>query len=102
MSTTSFVEPEPGTREPEPRNPGTSEPRNLRALYSQFINHNRRRRLVAPIDGDIADRLDDVEAFGDDAEDRVAAIEMRRWRERDEELAAVGVRAGVGHREDAG
>ena len=36
------------------------------------------------------------------AEDRVPVVEVRRRRQRDEELAAVGVRAGVGHRQDAG
>ena len=36
------------------------------------------------------------------AEDRVLAIQMRRGDMRDEELRAVGVRAGVGHAERAG
>src|SRR5204862_5048707 len=40
--------------------------------------------------------------FDDLAEDAVLAVEPRRRGQRDEELSAVGVRAAVRHREDAG
>src|SRR5215210_6049797 len=49
-----------------------------------------------------ADRTDDVHAFDDFAEDGVAIVEVRRRPERHEELSAVGIRAAIGHREDAG
>src|SRR5262245_43122082 len=48
------------------------------------------------------DLVDDVHAVGHAAEDRVLAVEPRRLgRGDEEELRAVGVRAGVGHRERA-
>ena len=50
----------------------------------------------------LLDRVDHVHTFDDLAEDGVLAIEPRRSDVGDEELAAVGVRAGVGHRQDAG
>ena len=48
------------------------------------------------------DRVDDILPFCHFAEDGVLAIEMRSRAVSDEELRAVGVRAGVGHGEDAG
>ena len=50
-------------------------------------------RAVLPARRHRADLLDDVHALDHFAEDRVAVVEMRRRPERDEELAAVGVRA---------
>src|SRR5262249_4836153 len=58
-------------------------------------------RLVARVRLGAADRLDDLQPVDDLAEDRVAIVEVRRRFERDEELAAVGVRPPVGHRKDA-
>lgn len=46
--------------------------------------------------------LDNGEPALDAAKDGVLAVEPRRRRQRDEELAAVRVGAGVGHAEDAG
>ena len=46
--------------------------------------------------------VDGVHALGDGAEDAVFAVEPRGGDVGDEELAAVGARAGVGHGEDAG
>ena len=48
------------------------------------------------------DLVGDVLAFDDFAEDGVIAGEPGRWRDGDKELAAVGVRAGVGHGQLAG
>ena len=42
-----------------------------------------------------------VHAFADFSEHRVVSVEMRRGRQGNEKLAAVRIRAGVGHREDA-
>src|SRR5579885_3338050 len=64
---------------------------------------------VVALDRDRADFLalahgvdDDAILAGDDlAEHRVLAVEPRRRHVRDEELAAVRVRAGVRHRQDA-
>ncbi len=47
------------------------------------------------------DRIDDVLTFGDFTEDGVLAVQPRRFDVGDEELRTVGVRAGVGHRENA-
>mmetsp|Transcript_23988 Transcript_23988/g.59555 ORF Transcript_23988/g.59555 Transcript_23988/m.59555 type:complete len:284 (+) Transcript_23988:144-995(+) len=46
-------------------------------------------------------RLDDIQALDDLAKDDVLAVEPRRLDGADEELAAVGARARVGHRERA-
>ena len=53
--------------------------------------------LVAAFDG-----VDDVLPTGDFTEDGVLAVEVRGGAMGDEELGAVGVRSGVGHREHAG
>src|SRR4030095_10897378 len=49
-----------------------------------------------------ADLPHDIHPFNHLAENGMAVVKMRRRRQRDEELAAVGVRAAVGHRQDAG
>ena len=49
-----------------------------------------------------ADGVDDVLTFGDFTEDGVFAVEVWCGEVGDEELAAVGAGAGVGHGEDAG
>jgi len=46
--------------------------------------------------------LDDVQAVDDLAEDNVLAIEPRGRNSGDEELRTVGVRAGIGHRQETG
>ena len=50
----------------------------------------------------MTDRIHDVHALGDLAEDRVNLVEMRLGAVADEELAATGILAGVGHGESAG
>ena len=58
--------------------------------------------FVLVIAGDERDFVDDVLAFNDFAEDGVLAGEPGGGRDGDEELAAVGVGAAVGHGEFAG
>ena len=55
-------------------------------------------RSIAPV-GTVGDLVDDraAGAVGDLAEDRVPPVEVRRRADGDEELRAVGARAGVGH-----
>src|SRR3978361_1825287 len=50
----------------------------------------------------LPDRVDDRTALsvGDLTEDRVLEVQVRGRHRGDEELAAVGVRSGVGHREE--
>src|SRR4051812_1837990 len=69
----------------------------LLPLDRDLGHRDGRRRPILAIGLRLTDLLDNVDAFGDDAKDRVLAIEMRRRAERDEELAAVGIRAGVRH-----
>src|SRR6202795_4151699 len=54
-------------------------------------------RAVHAVARGFRDFVGDVLALDDFAEDGVAVIEVRRRRDGDEKLAAVGVRAGVGH-----
>src|SRR6266487_1626139 len=66
-------------------------------------HRDRLDRLVARLGSlGVADLLDDIHPFGDFTEDRVLARQVVLRRERDEELAAVGVGAAVRHRQDAG
>ena len=58
-------------------------------------------RRLAALAPEALDLLDDVHALQDLSEDDVASIEPRGLHRADEELAAVGAGAGVGHREDA-
>lgn len=59
-------------------------------------------RAIAKIARHIADGDDDFLAFDDFAKDAVLIVEKRRRLMRDEKLAAVGIRPGVSHRQDAG
>ncbi len=59
-------------------------------------------RSVLRVAGHLRNLLDDVIAFHHFTENRMPVVEMRSRRHGDEELAAVGVRAGVRHRQDAG
>src|SRR5437667_12287467 len=43
----------------------------------------------------------DVDSFDDFSKHGMPSVEMWRGNERDEKLAAVGIRASIGHREDA-
>src|SRR5205809_3326171 len=72
----------------------------LRTLDRHLVHDDGRDGPVIGAGLDLADLLDHVHAFDDDTEDRVLAVEVRRGAERDEELAAVGARSGIGHRED--
>src|SRR6185503_400076 len=74
----------------------------LCSFYGHLVDHHRRDRAVVLADRGRADLLDHVHALHDGAEDGVAPIEVRRRAERDEELAAVRVRTGIGHRKNAG
>ena len=62
---------------------------------------------LAFADGDLfhfialGDRIDHVLAFGHLAENRMLAVEPWGFDMGDEELRSIGVRAGVGHRENA-
>src|SRR6266571_311203 len=42
-----------------------------------------------------------IQSLDNMSEDGVAAVEVRSWSQRNEKLAAVCIRAGVGHRKDA-
>ena len=75
--------------------------RRLHALDRDRLDADVLHRPILTAGGGLADRVDDVHALGDLAEDRVLVVEPRRRHQRDEELAAVGVRPGVGHRQDA-
>src|SRR5580693_6332722 len=71
------------------------------------LDHNRLHddifvRFVLAIARDADNFIGDILAFDYFAEDCVFAGEPRRGSERDEELRAVGIGAGVGHRELAG
>src|SRR5688572_2689368 len=67
----------------------------LRASPSGLFDRQRVDRVA------LLDRVDDVLAAAHLAEDRVLAVEPVGRDVGDEELAAVGVRAGVGHAEAA-
>src|SRR5205807_1605594 len=62
-------------------------------------DNDRRRRLVVAIDGDVVDGRRHVEAADELAEDGLVEVEEALRADRDEELRAVGVLAGVGHAE---
>src|ERR1700722_4473792 len=67
------------------------------------LNRDRFERPVARFARRrLGDFLHDLHAFDHFAEDTSLVVEPWRRRKRDEELAAVGVRPGVGHRQDAG
>jgi len=72
------------------------------ALDGYGFQNNGRLGAVHAIAGDFADLLDNVVAFDDFAEDGVLAGEPAGVGDGHEELAAVGVGAGVGHGEFAG
>jgi hypothetical protein len=64
----------------------------LRGLHRDGLDDDVLQRAVAVAGRRAADLLHDLEPFDDLAEDRVAIVQMRCGRERDEELSAVGVR----------
>ena len=77
-------------------------PRLANALdYDRFEN-DRRFGLVLAAAGDEGDFGDDLLALDNLAEDGVVAGEPRRCGDGDEELAAIGSGAGVGHGQLAG
>ena len=87
----------------DPRNQAAAPLLIALALHAQDRDdldvHDRLVRLAAL---DLLDALHDVHALHDAAEDGVLVVEPRARRRRDEELRAVGVGAGVGHREGEG
>src|SRR5262245_40720205 len=76
----------------------------LNLLTPHDLDRLDRHRLDRAIAGlarrHLADLLHDVHARDHFAEDAVLVVEPRRGCERDEELAAVGVRTGIGHRQN--
>src|SRR5919109_545354 len=72
------------------------------ALDPDAVDHDIRLRPIARVGLYLADFLDDIQSLDDFAKHRMLVIEVRCGSERDEELAAVGVGAGIGHRQDAG
>ena len=84
----------------------------LKLTSRQIVTSNASGELTAVgddnrLDGDIAgasgvvlDKIEDLRTFSDLTEDAVSAVEMRSSAEAEEELAAVGVGASVGHGED--
>src|SRR5690606_20591277 len=81
-----------------------SRPGGGSALDGDRLDDDRVDRLVHRAGGGGADGVHDLTAglVGDLAEDRVLAVEPRGGVEGDEELRAVGARAGVGHGEQVG
>src|SRR5208283_5447928 len=71
------------------------------AFDAQLLNDHRRARAVHGIAGHIGDFVRYILAFHHVAEDGVAIIQVRRGRDGDEELAAIGAGAGIGHGESA-
>jgi hypothetical protein len=65
------------------------------------LDHDVLHRLVGSASLDAAELVDDIHALHNLAEHSVLAVEMRSRAEGDEELAAVGAGAGVGHAERA-
>src|SRR6478735_2532537 len=73
----------------------------LAPLDRHLVDDDVVDRAILRANPHLADLPHDIHPVLDDAEDRVAVVEVWRGAERDEELRAVGVRPGVGHREDA-
>ena len=74
----------------------------LHSFDRYFVHHYVHDRPVAGLRRfGLPDVPHDVHAFADLSEHGVVSVEMRRGRQRNEKLAAVRIRAGVGHREDA-
>ena len=65
------------------------------------LDLDRNNRLVAVAGLGVLDLLDDVKALDNCAKDDVLAVEPRGLNSGDEKLGAVGVLAGVGHRQQA-
>src|SRR5258705_12594116 len=68
---------------------------------SDLLNDDVFHRAIAIARLDAANPAHDIHPVHHFPEDGVAAVEGGRRRQRDEELAAIGVRTAVGHREDA-
>lgn len=71
-------------------------------LGSAVSDHNLGNWLIASVGGVRLDRLDHLQALDHLAEDDVASVQPASLLHRDEELASVGVLAGVGHRQPTG
>src|SRR5215213_6419608 len=76
-------------------------PGPLDALNRDLRDRDVGCRPIARARAGAADALHDIHAVDDLAEHRVPVVEVRRRRERDEELAAVRVWTRIRHREDA-
>ena len=66
------------------------------------IDGHRRIRAVAAVARYAGNLVGHVLAFHDFSENSVPVIEVRRRSNGDEELAAVGIRTGIGHGQFAG
>src|SRR5438552_3861575 len=66
------------------------------------IDHDIIDRAILRTRWDRGDPLDDVVTLDNLTEDGVATVQPRRLRDRDEELATVGVRPGIGHGQTTG
>jgi hypothetical protein len=62
---------------------------------------HRPQRLVPRVCLHVPEPLYHVHSTNDPPKHRVLAVQMRRWRQGDEELRSVGVGSGVGHGQDA-
>src|SRR5208337_2383048 len=69
------------------------------AFDAQLLDDHGRARAVHGIARHIGNFVRDILAFDDLAEDGVAIVEVRRGRNSDEKLAAIGAGAGIGHGE---
>src|SRR5215475_1819913 len=69
----------------------------LPPLNPHTLHHYIRNRPISPCGWGFSDLLDDIHTFDDFPEDGMFAIQMRCRHQGDKELAAVRVRAGVGH-----
>src|SRR5690349_16873568 len=90
------------TAKPKPCSGGTA-PDVLLPPNLHRLNRDRFDRTIARLaGGDPADLLHDIHALDHLAKHAVLVIQPRGWRQRDEELTAVGIRPGVGHGQNPG
>lgn len=76
--------------------------RDARNLQLSTIGNDNLLGGLARLAAERLDLLNDVHALDDGAEDNVTVVEPGSLDSGDKELRTVGVRAGVGHRHDAG
>src|SRR5581483_1764726 len=84
------------------RNPSTPSGSRFHSPDGYRNNLYRSERFIVLIAIDFRNGVGDLLARNYFAEDRVMAVQMFGWRDRYEELAAIGIGPGVGHRQNAG